>query len=387
MSQVEKLRKIEGEPANAPRPQGPDAAAAPPAAPAAQPAPPKSGRRRILLLAGPLVAVVVGLYLFLSGGRYVSTDNAYVQAGILSVTPQIAGTVTEVPVADNSEVRKGDVLFHLDPEPYRIAVDGARAQLMMTRDQLHALAQTYRQNLATIRQAQADLALAKTEYDRVANLMSRQVASQNQLDSARHNLDVGGAKLSALQAQAAAVLAQLGGDADRPAEAQAQYLQAKAQLDKAERDLRLTAVVSPIDGIVTKVSNLQPGTVLAAGTPAFSVVSSKDTWVDANLKETDLAYLKVGDPVALTVDAYPGLKLTGRVDTLSPATGSQFAVLPAQNATGNWVKVVQRVPVRIQIENAGSGRVLRAGMSANVDIDTGHRRHLKDLAGDIAAIF
>lgn len=386
MSQVEKLRRIDDEPASAPRPQAPDAVAT--AAPDGQKtAAARAGRRRVLLLVGPLVAIAVGLYLFLSGGRYVSTDNAYVQAGILTVTPQVAGTVTQVSVADNSEVKKGDVLFQLDPEPYRIAVDGARAQLLMTQDQLHALSQTYRQNLAAIRQAEADLALAKTEYDRVNNLISRQVASQTQLDTARHNLEVGDAKLAALKAQAAAVLAQLGGNPDKPVEQQAQYLQAKAQLDKAERDLRLSTVTSPIDGIVTKVSSLQLGTVLAAGTPAFSVVGSHDVWVDANPKETDLTYLKVGDPVALTVDAYPGLRLKGHVEALSPATGSQFAVLPAQNATGNWVKVVQRVPVRIRIDEAGSDRILRAGMSANVDIDTGHRRELKDLAGDIAAIF
>ncbi|MGE5504826.1 MAG: HlyD family secretion protein, partial [Actinomycetota bacterium] len=243
---------------------------------------------------------------------------------------------------------------------------------------LAALQATYRQRSADRAQAASDLAFFQREFERQESLAGRGVAAVASLDAARRNLAGAQSHLAALQQEAQAVLAQLGGDADRPIQQHPRWLAAKAAVDKAEYDLTQTEVHASIDGVVANVDQLQPGEVLAPGTPAFSLLGAKP-WVEANPKETELTYLSPGNPATVEVDAYPGRSWHARVASVSPATGAEFAVLPPQNASGNWVKVVQRVPVRLELDVPDGAPPLAAGMSVEVRIDTGHRRHLADL--------
>ncbi|MFC3676546.1 HlyD family secretion protein [Ferrovibrio xuzhouensis] len=332
--------------------------------------------RRILLLAGPLLVLAVAAITYLNGGRYVSTDNAAVQAGKSTISTDVAGNVAEIAVRNNQHVKAGDLLFRLDDEPYRIALEGATAQLGVTRDTIEGGKANYRQKLEAIKQVQTDLDFYQREYQRQNDLFKSRVNAQTQLDQARRNLDATGQKLAAARQDAAAVLASLGGKADAPVEQYAAWQQAKAAVDKAARDLRRTRVLAPMDGIVTQVDSLQPGEYLASQQAAMAIVSDRDIWVEANPKETDLTYVRPGNKATVTIDTYPGREWQGVVDSVSPATGAEFSVLPAQNASGNWVKVVQRVPVRVRLELPADAPPLRTGMSAEVEIDTGHSRSL-----------
>jgi membrane fusion protein (multidrug efflux system) len=244
----------------------------------------------------------------------------------------------------------------------------------------------YRQQLALVATAQTDVAYYQLGIQRQTELASRAVASQATLDQARHDYQSARDKVASAQRQADSVVAQLGGDANKPTEQNPQYLQMKAQVDRAARDLRHTVVRAPVDGVVTNVDALQPGNYLPASQPAFSLVASDHVWIEANLKETDLTHLRTGDPAEISVDAYPGTEWKASVDTISPATGAQFSVLPAQNSSGNWVKVVQRLPVRLKVEANDKAAPLRAGMSVVVDIDTGHTRSLSGLLASLRGI-
>ena len=335
--------------------------------------------RRALLALGPIVVLAGGLFAYTTGGRYVSTDNAYVHAGKLTVATDVSGIVADVAVKESQKVEKGQVLFTLDQEPFRIALAGAEANLGIVRNQLVTLQATWRQKQAQIAQARTDAAFYETGFQRQQDLLKRGVASQAAYDQARRDLDAARERVTMAQGDADATLAQLGGKADAPIEQNASYLAAQAQVDKAKRDLTRTTVLAPIPGIVTNVDALQGGEYLPAAQAAFSLVSSADVWIEANPKESDLAYLKAGAPAVVTIDAYPGREWQATVTSLSPATGTEFSVLPAQNATGNWVKVVQRVPIRLAVQMPADAPALRTGMSANVEIDTGHRRHIGDL--------
>jgi membrane fusion protein (multidrug efflux system) len=329
-----------------------------------------------LLLAGPLLVLIVGSYLYLTGGRYVSTDDAYVQAARVSVTTQVAGQVSEVKVRDNQLVKKGDELFRLDDRPYRIAVDEAGAQLANAKLQITALKATYRQREADLQAAQDNLGYRQREFDRQNRLLTSGVATQVAYDLARHGLDDARQQVSSTQQQIASVLASLNGDPDIAPERHPTVQQAQALLDRAQLNLSYTLVRAPDDGIVTKVEQLQPGDYVTAGTPAFSLVSSRDVWIEANFKETDLTHMRDGQTASVDVDTYPDRSFHAHVVSLSPGTGSTFSLLPPENATGNWVKVVQRLPVRLAIDDADPARPLRAGMSADVEIDTAHTRPL-----------
>ena len=335
--------------------------------------------RRVLLAAGPVLVLAGALFVYATGGRYISTDDAYVHAGKLTVATDVSGIVANVAVTESQKVEKGEVLFTLDQEPFQIALAGAQANLGTVRNQLTTLQATYRQKQAQIDQAKTDVAFYETSFQRQQDLLKRGVASQAAFDQARRDLDSARERVSMTQHDAQATLAQLGGNADAPIEENANYLAAKAQVDKAQRDLRRTTVLAPIPGIVTNVDALQVGEYLPAAQAAFSLVSSADVWIEANPKESDLTYLKPGASATVTIDAYPGRKWQATVSSLSPATGTEFSVLPAQNATGNWVKVVQRVPIRLAVQMPADAPPLRTGMSATVEIDTGHRRALGDL--------
>jgi membrane fusion protein (multidrug efflux system) len=337
----------------------------------------------VLLILGPVAALAVLAWLYFSGGRYVSEENAYVGASTVAIAPQVAGQVSQVNVTQNQHVDAQQVLFVIDPEPYQIAVDGAQAQLGITRNQIMAQIATWQADEQMAQQAQANLTFAQEELERIQQLAGRSTATQEQLDQARRDAATAAATLAQAEAQARAVLAQIGGDPNIPVEQRPQYLAALAQLQAAERNLRLTQVKAPFGGIVTNVDAIAVGSFLTAGQQSMSVVDVDHSWVDANLRETDLTFVKPGDPATVAIDAYPDLTFKGTVQTINPASGAVFALIPPQNATGNWVKVVQRIPVRVAVQTPPDAPRLRDGMSATVTIDTGHRRTFATLWRDI----
>jgi membrane fusion protein (multidrug efflux system) len=343
----------------------------------------KRGRRIVLLLLGPLVVVALSLWSYLAGGRYASTDNAYVKADVTNIATDVAGVVAAVQVKEGQRVKRGDPLYRLDEDLFRITLQGAEAQRDVVRNQLNAIHANYNQALAQIQQAEVDLNFFQRNISRQSDLASQSIASQAALDQARRDWLAAQARVRAGKAQAEALLAQIGGRADEPVEQNAQYRQAQAAVERAARDLRRTDVRAPVDGVVTNVAHIQPGSYLAAAQTAFNLVALQDTWVEANLKETDLLGVKTGDRATITVDAYPGRVWNARVASIAPATGAEFSVLPAQNASGNWVKVVQRLTVRLSIERQPDAPELRAGMSVYASIDTGRTRSLQTLPRDL----
>lgn len=337
--------------------------------------------RWTLLIAGPALLLAVVGWIWVTGGRYVSTDNAYVHADMMNVATDVDGLVRSIEVGDNQEVRKGQVLFTLDDSVYRSALETAQANVALAATELRALQASYAQAQAQIVKAEADVAFFTKEQRRQRDLVSKRATAQAQLDAADHDLDAASAQLAALRQEEAGIAAQLGGDPQAPVERHPRYLAAVAARDRAAHDLEHTVVRASMDGITANVPALQPGEYLEAGKAAFALVATGHVWVEANPKETDLTYVQPGQPVTITVDTYPGHVWEGRVDSLSPASQAQFSLLPAQNTSGNWVKVVQRIPLRVRVEPGPGEPVLRPGMSAEIDVDTGHLRHWRDLLG------
>ncbi|MBA4361616.1 HlyD family secretion protein [Pseudomonas sp. FSL W5-0299] len=337
-----------------------------------------------LFLLAPIVVVACGAW-YVLGGQVVSTDNAYVQAERVGVSTDVAGIVAAIEVSDNQVVSKGQVLFRLKPEPFEIALASASAQLEGARNQILYLKASYNQSLAEIAQAEARLPYYQTNFQRLEKLVSVAAVSKTIYDDAHQDLDNTRQQVLVAKSQAAAALAQLGGRLDRPLEQHPSYLQAQAALNEAERNLRNSVVTAPFDGVVTNVDSLQVGAYLQPPQSGFSLVSSEHLWVAASPKETELTNAHVGQDATIEVDTYPGVTWHGTVESISPASSSSFSLLPAQNTTGNWVKVVQRIPVRIRIDDAVGKPALRHGMSALVEIDTGTARGLpKPLANLLA---
>jgi membrane fusion protein, multidrug efflux system len=346
-------------------------------APAERTRPLRERLRLPLMLIVPSVVVAVALYFYFAGGRYQSTDDAYVQAAQTVVSTNIAGRVSEIDVHDNQLVSKGSVLFRLDDAPFRIAVQEAQARLAGERLQVEALQATYTQREAEVKGAEDTLAYEQREYDRQSGLLASGISSQVQVNQLRHALDNARQALGAARAELAAAAANLGGDAHISIEDHPAVLQAKAALDRAQLNLSYTVIHAPEDGIVAKVEQLQVGNYIEASTPQFALISTKDIWVEANFKESQLAYMRAGQEATVKIDSYPGKTFHARITSLSPGTGSAFSVLPPENATGNWVKVVQRLPVRLSVLDAPASMPLRAGLSADVTVDTEHvRKHL-----------
>ncbi len=335
---------------------------------------------RPLLMIGGIVVVAVGAGLYwLNSGRYVSIDNAYVQADKLAISTDVSGIVAEIPVHEGEQVKKGQVLFSLNQRQFRIALDGAKAELGQTALDMESMKRDYQRMLRDIGAKQAAVDSDQVTTNRLAGLLKGGGVPRQQYDDARFKLLADQQSLDAAKQQAQVQLAKLGGDPDVDVTKTPQYLQAKARVDEAQRQLDHTVVKAPYDGIVTQVSALQPGQYLPAGTAAFALVSTDHVWVEANPKETELTWVKPGDPTTVTVDTYPGVTWDGSVQSIAPASGAQFSVLPAQNSSGNWVKVVQRIPVRVRVDRKPDQPILRAGMSVEVNIDTGHKRTLADL--------
>jgi membrane fusion protein (multidrug efflux system) len=348
---------------------------------------PSNPWRRPLLILGPVALVVGALVFYFATGRYVTEEDAYVQAVNVSISPQVGGQVVAIAARSNTPVKKNDPLFNVDPEPYRIALANAEAQLGIARDQAQTLIETYRSRLKQIDEAKAASDYAQTNYERQQHLFGTGAVPRATLDAATRDLQAAKANLASLQREAAAALAQLGGNPDMPIDQQPSVKQARAAVEAAARNLRLTSVLAPFDGIPNNVESIAVGAYLNAGQAAFPLVSTQDLYVEANIKETDLTYVKEGDPATITFDAYPDLPLAGKVTSLAPASGSVFALLPPQNATGNWVKVVQRIPVRLSFDQPVDNLALRAGMSVRISIDTGHQRSFRELWRDITSIF
>ena len=344
-------------------------------------------RRVLLLVVLPLVAALAGLIFYLNGGRYVTTDDAYVGAQKVLITPDVSGKIVNVAVKEGQSVSNGDTLFQIDPVPFQLAVAQASAKLNDARsshDNLVANVKLYDQ---TIELVNAGIALKQRDVDRKAALAKNNYGSQLDLDNSATALVTAQAQLQLVKQQKSTALNQLLGNPELPLEQFPAYAQAKAALDDAQRNLDLTTVRAPLAGVATQVDQIQLGRFIAAGTPVFSVIDISNPWVDANPKESDFTYVAVGQPVTIDVDAFPDHVFKGTVGSLSPGTGAQFAILPPQNATGNFVKVVQRVPVRIYFDaNDRFVRKLKAGMSAYTSIDTGHRRSLASTFGFSPAV-
>lgn len=338
---------------------------------------PLAERLRLPLMILGIAAVAIGsLWFWLSGGRYMSTDDAYVQAAQASISSNVAGQVAQILVRDNQQVRRGDVLFKLDEQPFRIAVEAAQAKLGTARLQVIAGKAAYRQQLASLRSAQDTLAYQQKEYQRQQKLLASGISSQAQFDQAQHGLDNARQSVAAAQQQAASVLAMLDGNPDIDPDQHPSVLQAQADLDKARLNLSYATITAPDDGIVTKVEQLQVGDAINVGSPVFALISSRDVWIEANYKESQLTHMRAGQPATVKIDTYPGKTFEAKVASIAPGTGSQFSALPPENATGNWVKVVQRLPVRLELKDADPKLPLHTGLSATVDVDTGHSRSL-----------
>jgi membrane fusion protein, multidrug efflux system len=324
----------------------------------------------------PIIALL-GLGVFwLMGANYESTTDAYVQAARVEISSNVAGRVTEVSVRDNQIVHRGQTLFRLDDAPFRIAVDQAKAQLDAARLQIDSQKSLYRQRKAELRSAEDALSYRQHEWDRQQRLLKSEVTSQARVDQSLHALNEARQQVDVAREQMLAVLGALGGNPSIPSEQHPTVQDAKARLDLARLNLSYTFIRAPSDGIVARVEQLQAGTYISASAPLFALVSTQDVWIEANFKEVQLAHMRPGQHATVTVDSYPGRHFSAHVVSLSPGTGSTFSILPPENSTGNWVKVMQRLPVRIEIEKYNPLAPLYAGLSANVRVDTDNSRHV-----------
>jgi membrane fusion protein (multidrug efflux system) len=351
----------------------------PPAPVAAKPARSIRERfRRPLMLGLPILFAVAGAAYYLVEEPYVSTDDAFVRAAKITLNARAAGQAVEIAVRDNQHVRQGQVLFRIDPEPYQIAVDQAEARLASARLQIGGLKVTYRQQQAELQSAEDTAAFDEREYGRKKALVANDFTPREVYDQTETNLKVAREHVASIEQQIANTVVALDGDPNIDVDRHPTVRAAKALLDRARLDLSYTTVTAPDDGTVARVDDLQVGNFVNAGAAVFSLMSSHRTWIEANFRETGLTHMRPGQEATLDVDAYPDRRFKAHVVSMSPGTGSDFAVLPPENATGNWVKVVQRLPVRLELDEVDPDRPLFSGISVTVRVDTGHRswRHL-----------
>lgn len=325
--------------------------------------------RRGLFLLGAAAALLVAGYLFLLSGRYIATDNAYVKAAVVNVGAEVSGKVSTVAVAENEAVAAGQLLVELDARPYRVAVRHAQAKLAEARLRIASFKATYAQHESELAAAHDDLVYSRKQHRRLTDLHARGAVSQAEVERSQLAVDAAASHADELRGKLAETRARLAGDPAIAIEQHPAWLSARADYDAARLDLERTAIRAPIEGIASKVPN--PGDYATPGLPLLTVVGARHLWIEANFKEDQLARMRAGKAVEIEIDSYPGRRWHGVVDSIGQATGAEFALLPPQNATGNWVKVVQRIPVRIRFAALPSDLVLRAGMSATVTVDTG----------------
>jgi membrane fusion protein, multidrug efflux system len=340
--------------------------------------------RTTLMVIVPALVAAVALAFYLFSGRYVTTDNAYVGAQKVLITPEVSGKVVSIAVVEGQLLAPGDELFSIDPAPYRFAAQEAEAKLVRIRSEFDNLKSTWASLAKQIELAKQSVAANQADFDRKTSLLDNRISSPSDLDKSRMALAVSKGLLEQLQQQQATVRNQLLGNVELPIERYPQFIEATVALDRARRDLANTVLRAPIAGIATQVTSIQMGRYLTAGMAVFSLIGTDNVWVEANPKETDLTYVRPGQAVVITVDAFPSREWRGTVAAISPGTGAQFAILPPQNAAGNWIKIVQRVPLRVEFEPGQDLRRLRSGMSATVEIDTGRRGRLARMLGSSA---
>jgi membrane fusion protein (multidrug efflux system) len=338
--------------------------------------------RAVLLLGVPVLALAGAALIWERGGRYVTTENAYVKADIVQVAPEVAGRIIEVAVRDHSRVMAGDVLLRLDPEPFRLAVGKAEAELDAARTLVETARATYRETQSELGELQARFDYLQRQARRQQDLAARGVAPATKLEETQNDADVARERINVVRQRLVRLLATLKGDPDLPLDEHPTVKQRLAERDQALLDLRRTIIAAPVGGTIVNM-RLQRGEQVKAATPVFALVSERRPWVEANLKETTLTHIVPGQTVDVVLDLYPEVTWVGVVESISPATGAEFAILPPQNASGNWVKVVQRLPVKIQLQPFAGEPPLRAGITATVAIDTGRQRRLGDVAADL----
>lgn len=323
--------------------------------------------RIAIMLVAPLIIAAVGGYFWITSGQFAETDNAYVQQDTLSVAPEIGGRIVEVLVQENQQVNEGDILFRIDPEPYQLAIAEANASIAAAQVELQNQATDYRATTVNIDAAREDIAFAEAKFERQRALMERGFTTRADFDAAKHEVAQAKERLNVAQSAAAQAKARLASAPSLPGQ-NPNIAAARIRKQQAELNLSRTEIRAPIDGRVTQTDRLIVGQFMISGLPALTIVRDGHSWVEANFKETDLDHIRVGQAAKITVDAYSDMELNGHVESIGAGTGSEFSILPAQNATGNWVKVTQRVPVRIAIDTAPK-RKLIAGISARVSID------------------
>ena len=325
--------------------------------------------RRWLMYGIPLLAAVILAVVWSYSGRYISTDNAYVKSTQIHVSPEVSGLIDRVAVAENTPVEVGELLFTINRKPFLSAIAGIEARLEAIRIDIETQRAAYRQRTEELKLAEENLAFARREFQRQSNLSKKGMNAESQLDEALHAQHQAQQTLSVINEDIKRLLAGLQGDPELAVESHPRYQAVMAELEQAKLDLDNTRILSPIKGIASKTPSR--GEYADAGKPVMSVVSTEKYWVEANMMETDLTKIHPGMPAAVKIDTYPDREWQGTVESISPATGAEFAILPPQNATGNWVKITQRIPVRISLPAQNTDLVLRKGMTAEVTVDTG----------------
>ena len=339
-------------------------------------------KRTVFLIVIPLLAICVGLYLYAAGGRYVSTDNAYVKANIIIIIPEVSGRVTSVLVADNQAVEANDVLLQLDSSPLEITLNRARAQMAVIRTELESLRADYGETVVEEQLAKDKVRYLDRRYKRQRKLLKQGLSSEEKHDEAKHDLQVARREVQIIEQRVQRVLAQLAGNERLPVDQHPRYLTAQTTYDQAAVDLKATTIRAPASGIVSNMK-LQVGEYALAGKPIFSLIENQPIWIEANLKETQLTHILPGQQATIVADAYPDKIWESVISSIAPATGAEFSVLPPQNASGNWVKVVQRIPINLVITDQAGGPQLRAGMTVSVRIDTRRKRELSGQMRDV----